>query len=346
MKEAPARLYAGFDGGGTRTTCVLCDPEGSVLGVGSGGRSNYHNTGLRNALASLKRSFEGALAQSGAADDSVAMEACFGLAGLDSPEDMAIMKRGIRSMALGSGGRRSDLVVNDWRTAVTGAFIDEPGVTLTAGTGCVAAAQSVGGRRVVRVGGWGHVVDDRGSAYDIGRDALYAAMRDYDGRGPKTALLRLIIRRLDVSEPQGIIARVYAGHMTVSEIASLSALVSEAAEGGDEVALKILREKGGILGELVVSAASSLRILRAPFGVSLNGGVFKAGRPILGPLEERIRAAAPRAAMVEPKLAPACGAVVLLLRRVGTAVDGRLVARMRSSFDRQSGRSRTGRRDK
>ena len=206
---------------------------------------------------------------------------------------MAIVKRGIRSMALGTSGRRGDLVVNDWRTAVTGAFIDEPGVTLIAGTGCVAAAQSEGGRRVVRVGGWGHVVDDRGSAYDIGRDALYAAMRDYDGRGPKTTLLKLIMRRLDVGEPQGIIARVYAGHMSVSEIASLSALVSEAAEGGDEVALEILREKGGILGELVVSAASRLGMLRTRFGVSLNGGVFRAGRPLLGPLEERIRRGGP-----------------------------------------------------
>ena len=53
------------------------------------------------------------------------------------------------------------------------------------------------------------------------------------------------MRKLEVSEAQGIIARVYAGHMTVSEIASLSTLVSEAAGGGDGVALEILKEKGG-----------------------------------------------------------------------------------------------------
>jgi N-acetylglucosamine kinase-like BadF-type ATPase len=343
MKEAPAHFYAGFDGGGTRTTCVLCDPEGSVLGVGSGGRSNYHNTGVPRALASLKRSFAGALAQSGTGSDRIALEACFGLAGLDSPKDMAVVKRGIRSMALGSGGRRrrSDIVVNDWRTAVTGAFVDEPGVTLVAGTGCVAGAQSDGGRRVVRVGGWGHVVDDRGSAYDIGRDALYAAMRDFDGRGPKTTLLRLIMHKLEASEPPGIIARVYAGHMSVSEIASLSVLVSQAAERGDGVALEILREKGRLLGELVVSAASRLEMLDTKFGVSLNGGVFKAGQPILGPLEETILAAAPRAAVVEPKLPPACGAVVLLLRRAGVEVDGPLIALMKSSLKRTTARAST-----
>jgi len=181
MKDAPARLYAGFDGGGTRTTCVLCDSEGDVLGAGFGGRGNYHDIGVPSALASLKRAFAGALDRSGVATGRVRLEACFGLAGLDSPKDMATMSGAVRSMRLarrGAGEGRKDIVENDWRTAVAGAFIDEPGVTLIAGTGCVAAAQREAGRRVARVGGWGHLVDDRGSGYDIGRDALYAAMRE------------------------------------------------------------------------------------------------------------------------------------------------------------------------
>ena len=100
--------------------------------------------------------------------------------------------------------------------------------------------------------------------------------------------------------------------------------------------LEILRERAGILGELVVTAASRLKMLDKRFGVSLNGGVFKAGPPILGPMMERIHATAPRAEIVEPKLPPACGAVVLLLRRAGVQVDARLVARMKSSLKRAS----------
>jgi len=337
VKQAPTRLYAGFDGGGTRTTCVLCDPEGEVLGVGYGGRGNYHDIGVRSATASLRRAFEGALGMSGVAKRHVRLEACFGLAGLDSPMDVATMSRAVRSMKLalrGVGEGREDLVENDWRTALMGAFVDEPGVTLIAGTGCVAAAQRGGGGEVVRVGGWGHIVDDRGSGYDIARDALYAAMRDYDGRGPKTSLLKMVMEELGAKEPQGIIAKVYAHGMKVAEVAALSALVGRAANEGDEVAVGILREKGAILGELVVSAASGLEMLETRFGVSLSGGVFKAGRPILDPLKETIRWAAPHAKVVEPKLPPACGAVVLLLRRARVEVDGRMVAGMRSSLKR------------
>ncbi|MGH9917713.1 MAG: hypothetical protein ACRD6W_02390, partial [Nitrososphaerales archaeon] len=96
--------------------------------------------------------------------------------------------------------------------------------------------------------------------------------------------------------------------------------------------LQILREKGEVLGELVVSAASNLGMLDIRFGVSLTGGVFKAGRPILGPLEETVRAAVPHAEIVEARLPPECGAVVLLLRRAGVKVDASLVSSMKSSL--------------
>lgn len=342
MVDAPARLFAGFDGGGTKTRCVLCDSHGSVLGVGSGGASNYHNAGLKGAVASLRAAFSEALAASGMSEGRASLAACFGLAGLDSPEDFAIITRAIRSARFAPSGWRESRpfgVMNDWRPAVAGAFVDDPGVVLIAGTGCVAAVQGRGGREVVRVGGWGPVVDDRGSAYDIGREALYAAMRDFDGRGPKTSLLPLLMRRLKVARPQGIIARINVDGMSVPEIASLSTLVSRAASDGDPVAMRIFATKARDLGELVVSAASRLGMLGTRFGVHPHGGVFKAGPPILGPLKETIRASAPRAELVEAKLVPACGAVVLLYREAGIEVDGKTVARMSSSFKRASEKS-------
>lgn len=331
MKSA-APIFAGFDGGGTRTTCVLCDSTGNVLGVGYGGRANYHDFGVANAVASLRIAFDAALRGSGLERNAIRLEASFGLAGLDSPKDFSTMTGAVSSMKLATS--EDAIVVNDWRTAVTGAFIDEPGVTLIAGTGCVAAAQRDSGEKVVRVGGWGHIVDDRGSAYDIGREALYAAMRDYDRRGPRTKLLELLMAKLKVSEPQGIIERVYADDMAISEIASLSTVVSEAANDGDRVAKRMLEEKGKILGELVVSAASNLRMLRTRFGVSFNGGVFRAGEPLLRPLEQTILSSAPFAKLVEAKLPPACGAVILLFRRARLAIDTAVIGQMQSSLSR------------
>ncbi len=36
-------------------------------------------------------------------------------------------------------------------------------------------------------GGWGHLLDDHGSGYDIGLNALKAVLRSYDGRNAKTS---------------------------------------------------------------------------------------------------------------------------------------------------------------
>jgi N-acetylglucosamine kinase-like BadF-type ATPase len=320
------RLFAGVDGGGTSTTCVISDSNGSIIGRGTGSASNYHNEGVQSAIEAIRTSLERAISNS-RVKGIIQIEACVALAGLDSPKDMEIMTRAIKSIEV----IPEALVVNDWRTALAGAFVLEPGVMLNAGTGSVVAGQD-GKGHVIRVGGWGNIIDDRGSAYDIGKDALYAAMRHFDGRGPDTYLLGLLMKRLKVEEPQGLIERVYVQQMGVPEIASLCTLVGRAAVHGDRVAQGILEEKGEILGELVVTVASRLGMLSKPFKISLNGGVFKAGTYLIGPLKTMIRASAPLARIVRPELSPECGAILLVLEKAGLSVDRRVVARLRSSF--------------
>lgn len=327
VREAPTnlKLYAGFDGGGTKTRCVLARADGTIVGTGSAGPSNYHNVGLDNALGALRSSFELALAKAGIGKENRATAACFGLAALDSRKDMETMNQAANSMGLAL----ENLVVNDWRITLSGAFVDEPGVILIAGTGSVAAGQNAKSE-TVRVGGWGSIIDDRGSAYDIGKEALYAALRAYDGRGPRTKLLSLLMKRLNANEPQDLVEKVYLRSMGVAGIASLCTVVGSAALAGDAVSRSILSEKAKDLGELAVTAAARLGMLREPFRVSMSGGVFSIGRPLLGPLKTTIRASAPRAKMVALRLPPVCGAIVFLLQREGRAVDSSTVQRLSS----------------
>lgn len=322
---------------------MISDRYGSILGIGIAGPSNYHNVGVSTATREIRTAFEAALSQSHVRktregqtraneDDPVTtrgyssrdFETCFGLAGLDSPADVKVMKRAIAALHFAPNA----MVVNDWRTALAAAFVEGPGVILIAGTGCVAAGQD-GAGGLVRVGGWGNVVDDRGSAYDIGKEALYAAMRAHDARGPPTMLLERLMERLRVDEPHGILERVYVEKMGVTQIASLCTVVARAAADGDQVALRILQEKGRALGELVVTAASRLNLVKEAFRVALNGGVLNAGRLIRAPLVKTIRAYAPSARLFKPTLMPPHGAVILLLLRAGLSVDGAVLSRMR-----------------
>src|ERR1700722_17332057 len=51
--SSDATYFLGFDGGGTKTDCVLTDSEGRVLARGSAGPSNPLRTGYARAWLSL-----------------------------------------------------------------------------------------------------------------------------------------------------------------------------------------------------------------------------------------------------------------------------------------------------
>jgi N-acetylglucosamine kinase-like BadF-type ATPase len=318
-------LYAGIDGGATSTTCAISDSDGNILGVATAGPSNWHNIGVDDAVGAIRGSLDAALNRSGY-EGARGVEVCVGLAGLDSPKDVETMTQAIDDLNL----TPKAMIVNDWRLALAGSLVDEAGVMLNAGTGSVAAGQD-GAGRVLSVGGWGNIIDDRGSAYDIGREALYAAVRQYDGRGPDTLLLGMIMERLSLDYPRGLVERVYVDQMSVSEIASLCTLVAAAASKGDFVARRILRERGLLLAELALTTASRLGILEFEFKITLHGGVFKAGSFLTEPLRQAIAESAPLAKVVEPVLRPECGGIVLLMQRRGAPISRRLLATMKST---------------
>ena len=52
----------GFDGGGTKTDCVLLDTNGNVIGEGRGGPANPLRSGYDGAFSSLREAAAGAIA--------------------------------------------------------------------------------------------------------------------------------------------------------------------------------------------------------------------------------------------------------------------------------------------
>ena len=59
------RYYLGVDGGGTKTSSILCDEEGKILGRGMAGPSNYHVVGIQRTEEALRQCITTALLQAG-----------------------------------------------------------------------------------------------------------------------------------------------------------------------------------------------------------------------------------------------------------------------------------------
>jgi N-acetylglucosamine kinase-like BadF-type ATPase len=301
------RAYVvGVDGGATKTVALIGTTAG-ILARGESGSSNYHNIGTVAAGKAIRTAVLNAKKQAGLQGTRVGT-AVVALAGIDSTRGVEIARRFVRhaNVAL------KTFVIHDSVAAVYAATQGEPGITVNSGTGCFAAGIN-GAGEYVRVGGWGRIIDDKGSAFDIGMKAITDAFRMVDGRTPHTQLTTLLKRRFHVRRFDGILDSIYSNQMGVEEIAQLAPFVSKAASH-DRVCRQILREAAMSLAELACTAARRLKMTDSSFPLVMVGGGFRSGRYLVDPFKSRVRDECPRARFVKPKDEPVRGAYLIATR--------------------------------
>lgn len=259
--------YAGIDGGGTKTLAIVVNRQGVEQGRGLAGSANYGTIGQAQAIANIESAVEQALAAAGGSSRLDA--AWIGLAGVDRQTDRDRLFPLLQPLApVIELGNDAELALSALPRAC--------GVAVIAGTGAIALGRDARGG-IVRASGWGHVFGDEGSGYDIGRQALQAAAKAADGRGPQTALLAAISAEWNLPEPSAMIDRVYH-EFDPGDIARLASVVIRASEEGDRVAQRIVRAAAAELSEAIIAVASQLRFERNAVPLAVSGGLLT-GRP-------------------------------------------------------------------
>lgn len=308
----------GLDGGGTKTVALVANEKGRVLGRGESGPANYHTAGLTRAAENIQEAVRAAIADAGLVTQALSA-AFLALAGVDRPTDRQVMSGVVARLGLTCPVHLD----HDAAAALAGATGGKPGVVIIAGTGSIAFGEDAQGNRA-RSGGYGPLLGDEGSGYDIGRKALIAVLRHEDGRGPATLLTERIRQRFLLEKMTDLINLVYGNPAPLQrpEIAGLAPMVVEAARDGDGIAREILRVAGRELG---LCAAAVLQRLRWEPGqtvpVAGSGGVFTAGSILALPLEQVVRSVCPQAQMWQPMHTPAYGAALLALRSQGIKLE-------------------------
>lgn len=172
-------------------------------------------------------------------------------------------------------GLRGVTLAHDSTTSFLGALGDRHGSVVAAGTGVVTLA--VGPHAISRVDGWGYIMGDAGSGYWIGREALDAVMRAYDGRGSATALTDAV-RAIWPDLSQAYMA-LQGDENRVRIVAGFAADVARLASGGDPVARAITRRAAEELAHSVSTSIGRVRADDEVFAVCAIGGVFRS--PVL-----------------------------------------------------------------
>jgi glucosamine kinase len=304
-------VVVGIDGGATRTRAVVL-VDGVPRGRATVRSASAYHRGPDDAAAVAAEAARAALAAAGLAGPVDALGA--GLAGADDPS----VRQRLQGALDAAGLARVVAIDHDAAAALAGGLALQPGVVVVAGTGSIAFGIDASGRRA-RAGGWGPLLDDEGSGYAVGRAALRAAMRAFDGRGPATALAEAVRARFCLVSLASL--KIPARALSVDEIAALAPLAVEAARGGDAVAAGILTAAGEALAAMVVAVARQLGWERAPFALVAVGGLFEAGDLLRAPLLRALAAAGCTARLQPARFPPEIGAALLAAQAAGLEVQ-------------------------
>jgi len=176
----------------------------------------------------------------------------------------------------------------------------------------------------VRFAALGAISGDVGGGSWLGQQALGAAIRAHEGRGPSTALEQLVAARFGMDRAIDVTMAIYHGHVREGRTAELAPDVVAAASAGDAVALTIMET---LADEVASWAGAAIR--RAGMGalavpVVLAGGVARGADPLLTRLvAERVHAVAPAALVSVLQAPPVLGAALLSLDAVASGEDAR-----------------------
>lgn len=302
------QFVIGMDGGGTKTTVIVSGLDGTVIGKYQLGALNINGqthdsaedtlTAIIRELDSLQLSIENCKGL------------CIGVAGISNKDTLILFTRILKEHGMGGVVK----LVGDHEAALAGALDEGTGIILIAGTGSICYGVDPSGTPF-RAGGYGHIIDDAGSGYAIGRDILKAVVRQSDGREDQTILTEKVFSYLQMKTIEELITWIYQPNRSKGEIATLALLLEEGIKAEDKVSIAIMKQS---VHELTEMARAVLAHFKEPTSLTISGSVLLKNREIYQLFCEHIKKEYPKLNVFRIRGSAAKGAVKMILRELAS----------------------------
>lgn len=295
LTESGQAFYVGIHGDSKRTEFVLFEKSGIVKNVVCLEGSNPNDKSLEHSIWVLTRGLEMLLSS------RTPKRIFAGVAGASQANYQKAIKNKLAE-------RFHTNAVVDWDAADVLSMGTDPenSIAVICGTGsCVFARK---GTQEYHYGGWGHLLDQAGSAYDVGKDALRCTLAAEDGLSPKTRLTELVHEALGGGAFDHI-SNIYKNGSAY--IADFAKLVLQAAEEGDTGAHSILQENAKRLALLIRTALAR----HGEPGQIIAAGSFLKNARFRTMVEQQAGIA-----LTMPDIPPVYGACIEALRADGAAI--------------------------
>lgn len=307
-------MFIGVDGGGTKTAFIIIDEMGTIKAQHTDKTCSYLAIGIENTRLVLEKGIQALLHKSNCQISDIKF-AFFGLPAFGEDKKMEpVLKELPSPMLQGAAYSCGNDTICGW----AGSLSCTDGINVVAGTGSIGYGEYEGKKS--RVGGWGELFGDEGSAYKIACDGLNLFTKMSDGRMDKGPLYEILKNRLSLKtdlDLPGIILDDWGGNR--SKIAALSKLMHDAAHAGDNHVINIFNHAGFELAQII---DATRRKLAFPSTMSVrysySGGVFNAGDLILNPLKKALKS---KYTIVKPRFSPMIGAALYAAKLSGHPFD-------------------------
>ena len=315
-------MYLGVDGGGTKTAFCLLRCDGRLAAGAQAPSCYYFTEGIDLVGRVLRQGIDEVCGKASIAPADVR----YAFFGLPTYGEVSADVSALDAAPGAVLGHDRYACGNDTVCGWSGSLGGIDGINVVSGTGSITYGERAGNG--VRVGGWGELFGDEGSAYWIAIRALNAFSRMGDGRlpvGPLHETLRTHLALEADLDLVDVILNRWQGER--SEIAALSRVVAGAAEAGDEQSARILSEAAGELADLV---DTTRRLLG--FGpdevipVSYSGGVFNA-RLVVEGFEAALARLHGGYDLRKPLYSPVLGAAIYAAKLAGEPLEVETIGR-------------------
>ena len=299
------KYLIGIDGGGTKTHFLLTDLEGKILFENFGSASNFLLLGVEKVSQTILELINECKSKINF-DYSDICCVLLGTTGAGRRSDAERLE-----IAFNEFTKSKNILINnfhvesDARIALEGAFSGKTGSILIAGTGSIMFGKDAAGN-IHRVGGFGRFIGDEGSGFSIGRKALTAIAKEFDGRGAKTIITNLFKDKFKIETQENLIIEIYKNNF---DIAAAAPLVLKAAEMNDETALRIIKDESDELLSHISTMAE--KINEPVLNTAFIGGIIRNENLYSTTLKNKIAESLPSIRIKQPENPPEVGAILM-----------------------------------
>ncbi|RJP64305.1 MAG: hypothetical protein C4532_19615 [Candidatus Abyssobacteria bacterium SURF_17] len=297
----------------------MADEKGHVVSFGRGGPANTNFIRASSARRALSHAVERALSSFDTRIETAV------ISGPHLPDTTV-------GDVIRVSGAQNTIVTDEFESALAAGLYrtNASGVVVVSGTGSICKGRNAAGETRL-AGGWGPLVGDEGSGYDLAREAVKAVIKAHDGRGESTKLSEFVLSHFGITEIQDLKRRLYRPPIKRHAFAMLAAHLTTAAKDGDKVALEILKTGAARLRQLAAPVVRALFRPEESFPIILSGGVLRQGSIIAESLISELTDLWPHATVFVPQLPPVTGTIIIGLDSLGVRITQEVVNTLRTS---------------